>query len=105
MTTEPHGTARLEDGGKKLVITTMARRGKKFVPNVQTYTVEDVRPDPAVCSPAFSLTKETGEVYHIFSNEFGNGCDCPHYTFRGSNSKAGCKHVLAAVATGLLPRG
>lgn len=104
MTTEPHGMARLEDGGKKLVITTMARRGKTFVPNVQTYVVEDCRPDPEVCSPAFSLTKETGEVYHCGANEFGVFCDCPQANYRGANSRVMCKHCAGMCAVGLLPR-
>lgn len=91
-----------------------------MVDNIQTYLVEDARPDPMVCSPAFRLTKgrvitdafdpspyclgefePSGEVYHVGFNEWGPFCDCGHATFRGSNSMEVCKHAKSVKA--LLP--
>lgn len=59
MSREVHGSARLSPCGNYLTVTTMSKRGKKMVPNVVTYKIEDVRPDPRVADPAYSLTKGT----------------------------------------------
>lgn len=101
---EPHGVARLTHGGKLLVVTTQAKRGKKLVPNVVAYAVTDAKPDPSVAFPVYALTKEDGTVWHVSVNEWGASCDCPHATFRGGNSRVQCKHIAAAMATGLLPK-
>lgn len=93
------GTAKLV-----LIVTTNAKRGKKTVKNKVEYTVTNLNPDPRVAFPAWALTKADGEVYHVAVDVHGPMCSCPHYTFRGSNSKAGCKHVLALQAVGLLPK-
>ena len=90
------GTANYKNG--VLTITTR-RHGKPFV---VAYAVEDVRPDPRVASPAFSLTKEDGEVYHVSVNEWGPACSCPDATFRGHSLEVPCKHCLAMAAVGLL---
>ena len=104
MITKPvHGSARYLDG--VLTITTQAKRGKKMVPHVVNYTVADLRPDPRVADPALSLTKADGEVYHVAIETFGPTCSCACATFRGSNSKVPCKHILACQVTGLLPQG
>lgn len=126
---EIHGTARISEDRRILTIITPAKRGKKIVENKQTYLVEDVRPDPRVCSPAFKLTKgnvftnaadmtpaglesgakeelipsENGEVWHVQQNEYGVMCDCPHATFRGANSREPCKHTKAMIAVGFFP--
>lgn len=100
--TQATGTARYKDG--ILTITTNAKRGKRIVKLTVVYTVEDVRPDHRVASPAYSLTKEDGEVYHVAFNEWGPTCSCAHATFRGANSQVPCKHCLAMQAVGLLPK-
>jgi len=103
MITKPAtGSARYSDG--KLTITTQAKRGKKTVPNVVVYTVEDVRPDPRVAYPAYALKKDDGEVYHVAVDKFGPTCSCPHATFRGQESRVPCKHVLAMIAVGLVTK-
>jgi len=107
---EVHGTAKLTEG-KYLTITTQAKRGKKMVPNVQTYLVEDVNPDPEVAYPAYSLTKgefaaedgqavfvPSGDVWHVSVREWGAECDCPHRTFN-PNAPV-CKHAKAMQAVG-----
>lgn len=128
MSDEIRGKARLSDDGRFLTITTMAKKGSKYVENVQTYLVTDVRPDPRVAYPAYALAKGkivqakelpitedkyaysdteefvlTGEVWHVSVNpKWGLDCDCPHRTFH-PNAPA-CKHAKAAQAVGLLPK-
>lgn len=101
MARDVHGNARLE--GDQLTITTMAKRGKKYVPNVRVYTVRDCRPDPGVASPAYALETPDGEVWHCGANEFGVFCDCPDHHFRRQNDRTPCKHCKAMIAVGLLP--
>lgn len=115
----PTGTASWDAKTGLLKITTRAKRGKKYVDHTSHYIVQDSQPDTRVANPAFRLAKvenvaegeladpewkPTGEVYHVAIEQFGPTCDCPHHTFRGSNSKVGCKHVLACQVVGLLPR-
>jgi len=97
-----HGTANYKDG--VLTIKTKAKRGKKYVENVQVYEVCDLDPDPRCAYPAFSLRKKSGEVWHIAVETYGPTCSCPHATFRGGNSREVCKHISAARAVGLLPK-
>lgn len=107
-----HGVARLSDDGQTLTITTKAKRTRKvkgqkvvdYKDHVRTYTIQDTRPDPRVASPAFALTNEDGDVYHVSVNEFGPACDCPDGHFRRENDREKCKHVKALQAVGLLPK-
>lgn len=108
-----HGKARLENG--ILTITTQPKGKKK--PLVRVYKVEDVRPDPRVAYPAYSLTKgrmeavpaedggyefvPDGEVWHVSVDKYGPMCDCPHRTYEKTHR---CKHISACVAVGLLPK-
>lgn len=96
------GTVRYKDG--ILTIKTNAKRGKKIVPIVVNYTVTDLRPDPKVANPAYRLTKDDGEFYDVHLDEWGPACSCPHATFRGANNRVPCKHCLAMMACGLLPK-
>ena len=119
-----HGVARLD--GDRLTITTSAKRGKKMVPNVQTYLVENLCPDERVANPAWKLTKgvfvkaacdmsaaalesgadeefkPSGEVWTVSVGEYGPECSCPHATFRTNGAQ--CKHIGSAIAVGLIPR-
>ena len=102
----PHGSVRLEDDGKTLVITTQVKRGQVMQPLVRRFTVSDCRPDPAVASPAFELAGEHGPVYHVALREFGPTCDCQNSEIREKyGSPTHCKHVRAMQAVGLLPKG
>ena len=111
------GIARLD--GKRLTITTNAKRGKKIVKLTVTYLIRDVEPDQRVAFPAFSLQKgifrddppegvpafvPLGQEYHLGVNEWGPFCDCPHATYRGANSEVVCKHCAACIVVGLLPK-
>lgn len=105
MITEPAtGKASLSADARTLTITTNARRGKKVVPHVVTYTVERLQPDIRVANPAVRLTKEDGEFYDVAVVGGYPSCTCPHATFRGGNSRVVCKHVLGCRAVNLLPK-
>jgi SWIM zinc finger len=93
------GTAKLTHGGRFLTVTVPRKKGRKSVDLVQTYVVEDTRPDVRVANPAFTLTKEDGEQYHCAVNEFGPTCSCADCEFRQHL----CKHLKAVIAVGLLP--
>ncbi len=108
-----------------LTIKTMLKRGKKMVEKQSIYRVTDCRPDVRVANPAYSLERgefklvqtvngigeecldtvfvPDGEVWHVAVQQFGPTCDCPHNTYH-PNTKNGCKHVLAALAVGLLEK-
>lgn len=96
------GTARLKDG--KLTITTQRKRGKGLVPLVVTYAVADSKPDPRVANPAFILTKENGQAYHVSLSEFGVRCDCVDGEIRERRGTGLCKHAKALAACGLIPK-
>lgn len=122
--TAPTGTCNYCRETCILTIKTKAKRGKKMVDNVQTYLVEDSRPDTRVADPAYSLTKgmliplsmeeaiatggethkwvASGDVWHVSVNEWGPECDCPHRTFNPDSPL--CKHARAMKAVGLLTR-
>lgn len=47
--------------------------------------------------------RENGRAYDLAETVHGPTCDCPDYTFRREGiDPAGCKHVRALVALGLL---
>lgn len=106
MTAKPqiHGNARLEDDGKTLVIKTMAKRGAKLKLNEQRYEVSDAQPDPAVAFPVIALKKADGKVYHVSVTEWGAACDCVSGEIREKYNLGPCKHTLALIAVGLLPK-
>lgn len=97
------GTVRYKDG--ILTLTVMRKHGKRMKPLVTTYTVADCRPDPRVASPAFSLTKDDSEVYHVSANEWGVRCDCIDGELREKRGTGDlCKHARSLQACGLMPR-
>ena len=64
-----------------------------------------VRPLPADFGGmrAFRLTKPDGEFHDIAREIHGLSCTCGDWVFRRDGiDEAGCKHVRAAVAVGLL---
>jgi SWIM zinc finger len=125
------GTARYDAATGKLTITTQAVRGKKTVPLVVVYQVEDLHPDTRVADPAYRLCKivqcsecgncgttpdcvscafcngkggSVSESYDVHLGEHGPECSCPHAVYRGHDSRIPCKHVLALMAVGLMPK-
>jgi hypothetical protein len=64
-----------------------------------------VRPNVGAAYTAFRLKKSDGTTYDVASTEHGLTCDCPDHVFhRDGLDPAGCKHVKAMVACGLLSR-
>ena len=82
----PHGLARLT-----LVI------------NGAAYNVRPVQTDADAALKAYRLRKSDGTAYHVALTVHGLTCDCPDFTFnRDGIDPAGCKHIKAMVAVGLL---
>jgi len=71
-------------------------------------TPYDVRPIPSdafAALKAFRLKKLDGTTYDVSQAVHGLECDCPDFVFhRDGLDPAGCKHVKALVACGLLGR-
>src|SRR4051794_26562934 len=65
-----------------------------------------VRPGPADAFAAlksFRLTKGDGTAYDVAVTLTGNVCDCPDFVFhRDGIDPAGCKHVKALAAVGII---
>jgi hypothetical protein len=81
-----HGTARL----------TLAINGT-------TYTLRRIPCDPSAALRPWRLRKADGTSYNVGVTEFGPTCDCPDFTFhRDGIDPAGCKHVKALAAVGLM---
>ena len=99
--TPSHGSARYDPETGILTVTTMRKRGKRSVPLVVSYRVEDARPDPKVAFPVFSLTKESGEMYHVSQDQWGLHCDCRSGEIREKYGSTNCKHAAACAACGL----
>lgn len=102
MTAKPRTAKyRPNDDGTGVLTIAMYQRNKL---RVTDYHVSRIDSHPNVADPAFELVKEDGEVYHVAMDEFGYTCSCPHYVYRGHNSEIPCKHCMALVAVGLIPR-
>jgi hypothetical protein len=57
-----------------------------------------------VAAAAFRLRKPDGAAYDVALTEHGPNCSCPDFTFsREGKDPAGCKHLKALRAWGLLP--
>jgi hypothetical protein len=65
-----------------------------------------VEPSPAgsdAATKGYRLRKRDGTAYDVARTEFGLICDCPDFIFhRDGLDPAGCKHIKAMVAYGLL---
>lgn len=77
-----------------------------LVINETVYRVRRLRGDPLSVVRAFQLKKADGTLYDISQTQFGPECDCPDFIFRRDGlDPAGCKHVKAMVAEGLIEAG
>jgi hypothetical protein len=62
-----------------------------------------VRPNVGAACVAFRLKKADGTVYDVARTLHGLTCDCPDFLMRRDGiDPAGCKHIKAMVACGLL---
>lgn len=69
------------------------------------YSVRPVVSDPYLARRAFAVTKPDGTSYDVAQTHHGATCDCPDYVYRRDGlDPAGCKHVRALVACGLIER-
>ena len=67
------------------------------------YEVYPLDCDPIVAEKAFRLNKPDGTLYDVAQTRYGPQCDCPDFIFRRDGlDPAGCKHVKALVAEGLI---
>lgn len=67
------------------------------------YRVQPIRAEASTAQHTFRLEKADGTRYDVASLPYGNQCDCPDYVFRRDGiDPAGCKHVRALVAEGLI---
>jgi hypothetical protein len=72
--------------------------------NGVAYAVRRIPCDPDPALEAIRLRKDDGIVYHVARTEHGPTCDCPDFTFnRDGLDPAGCKHIKALIAVGLMP--
>jgi hypothetical protein len=94
---------------------TLIRRPRKVKPasgvttlilsiNGISYQVLRLQPHPEVAAVAFRLRKGDGAVYDVAQTAQGAQCSCPDFIFnRDGKDPAGCKHIKAMRAWGLLP--
>jgi hypothetical protein len=67
------------------------------------YRIDPLGCDPPVAVRAFRLGKADGTRYDVAQTRFGAECDCPDFIFRRDGlDPAGCKHIKALVAQGLI---
>lgn len=110
-TTTPNpvgGKCRLE--GDVLLIAKVERKGKITHTD---YHVEKLTTDPLVATTAIRLTKRLADgtpsenpdhQYEVWINEHGMNCTCLDFLNRRENAARKCKHCMALVAVGLLPK-
>jgi len=71
--------------------------------NGTPYAVWPVHCDPTAARRCWSLRKADGTSYHASQHTWGAECDCPDFIFRrDGRDPAGCKHVKALTALGML---
>ena len=71
--------------------------------NETLYGLRALPCDPEIAERAFRLDKPDGSRYDVSQTRYGPQCDCPDFIFRRDGlDPAGCKHVKALVAEGLI---
>lgn len=72
----------------------------------KAYNVQPLDGDDVGIMKAFRLRKSDGTAYDIAQTADGISCDCPDFTFRREAiDPAGCKHIKALIACGLIDPG
>jgi hypothetical protein len=73
--------------------------------NGTEYGVKPIPCDPPAAIKAFRLRKANGTAYDVAQTTHGLVCDCPDFVFhRDGIDEAGCKHIKALVALGMLAK-
>jgi hypothetical protein len=71
--------------------------------NETVYAVHPLEGKAPATDRAFRLNKADGTLYDVAETRHGPQCDCPDFVFRRDGlDPAGCKHVQALVAQGLI---
>lgn len=71
--------------------------------NETFYSVHPLACEAPAQDRAFRLNKADGTLYDVAQTRHGPQCDCPDFVFRRDGlDPAGCKHVQALVAQGLI---
>jgi hypothetical protein len=71
--------------------------------NEASYDVRPVPCDRGAADRCWSVRKADGTAYHASQHPWGAECDCPDFVFhRDGRDPAGCKHLKALAACGLL---
>jgi hypothetical protein len=74
-----------------------------LVINQTFYRVRALHGESGAEDRAFRLNKADGTLYDVAQTRYGPRCDCPDFVFRRDGiDPAGCKHVRALVAEGLI---
>jgi len=74
-----------------------------LVINGTLYHVHSLGGGATSVTHAFRLKKADGTIYDVAQTHFGPECDCPDFIFRRDGlDPAGCKHVRALIAQGLI---
>jgi hypothetical protein len=94
-----HGSVTISHGGRLLLITKHNKKGDEST----LYVVEDIRPNPAVASPAYNLYKADGEAYTVRQDKHGIECTCPDFHWSRQRNRQDCKHIKSLRAVGKLP--
>lgn len=90
--------------GKARLVLRIATRDHKGRWRETDYTVALLEPHPAVASLAWRLMKDGGTFHDVRLSDDGASCSCEDFLFcREGKDRAGCKHVAALRAVGLLP--
>lgn len=86
---------------------TLSRSGRTLTIDlgklVRHYDVEDLEPDKRVARRAWRLKREDGTFDDVHVDEWGPGCTCGDFTFRGSKDGM-CKHIEALMDIGWIPK-
>ena len=71
--------------------------------NETVYAVHPLGRQSVAAERGFRLNKADGTLYDVAQTRHGPHCDCPDFVFRRDGiDPAGCKHVQALVAHGLI---
>ena len=71
--------------------------------NGVAYAVRPLPCDPDAATRSYRLRKDDGTSYNVARTSHGLACDCPDFTFhREGLDPAGCKHIKALAASGLM---
>lgn len=105
MTTLPHPAAPVKPARKPRTIKPAHGTARLTLHiNGTAYAVRPLAVEPAAgVDRLIRVRKADGTAYHVSRHGHGAECDCPDFVFsRDGIDPAGCKHVKALAAVGLI---